>query len=496
MSSASARGLVQAAGLLVVLSAAVMAYLNVSSDRRVLMSLAAIALVVLSLGVGLIGHFGTGPLTVLTATFGLLLLLPENYVLVGPLKSVGNPAILAGLVCIALWAAGRVLGILVPRPGHPVRWALFAFVLASTTAWAAAFMRPLTTSESSGATRALFPLIAASGIALLCADGLRRRQDLEKLLNRVVLLGGLAALIGLLEFSSAGFKWSDVVRLPGLTTNTLVINDTRSGFTRVSAAAAHPIEFVVALTALTPLALHFCIYPLSRWLRRLSILSLALILIVTPMSVSRSGLLTLAVALVFYLVTLGWRARVNALVLGLIGIAAMRAAVPGLIGTLRSFVFAGTEDPSIVGRTQDYAQIPGLMDGHWIFGRGLGTFQPDVYFFLDNQFLGSLLEGGWLLLAGLAGVFVVGMGVARGARKRSDDPGTRSLGQALAAGIAGLAAAGATFDELSFNQTSYLLFLMVGCAAAMWSGVRNHHPAAVAPGATDDVSRPGMLVRT
>ena len=264
-----------------------------------------------------------------------------------------------------------------------------------------------------------------------------------------------------------------------------MINDVRSGFTRVSAAAAHPIEFVVALTALTPLALHFCLHPRSPWMRRFSILALALILIVTPMSVSRSGLLTLAIALAVYSVTLTWRGRLNALVLALIGTAGMRAAVPGLVGTLRSLVFVGSGDPSIAGRTEDYAKIPALLDGHWVFGRGLGTFQPDVYFFLDNQYLGSLLEGGWILLGAVVMLLIVGMGVARGARKRSADPGIRSLGQALAAGLAGLAASGATFDKFSFNQTSYLMFLMVGCAAAIWTGVRRQDVAANPSGAPD-----------
>ena len=495
MRSTPARGLIQAGGLLVVLSAAVLAYLNVSSTGRLLMALGAMAVVVLSLVVGLVGNFGTGPVSILTVTFGLLLLIPENYVLVGPLKSVGNPAILAGLACLALWAAARVLGVLIPRRDHPIRWALLVFVLASTIAWASGFMRPLTASESSGATRALFPIIAASGVVLLCADGLRRRDDVEKLLNRVVLLGGLAALIGILEFFLAGFNWVDVARLPGLTTNTLVINDVRSGFTRVSAAAAHPIEFVVALTALTPLALHFCLHPRSPWMRRLSILALALILIVTPMSVSRSGLLTLAVALAVYSVTLTWRGRLNALVLALIGTAGMRAAVPGLVGTLRSLVFVGSDDPSIAGRTEDYAKIPALLDGHWVFGRGLGTFQPDVYFFLDNQYLGSLLEGGWILLGSVVMLLVVGMGVARGARKRSADPGIRSLGQALAAGLAGLAASGATFDEFSFNQTSYLMFLMVGCAAAIWTGVRRQDVAANPSGVSDRAPIPRTVVQ-
>ena len=151
------------------------------------------------------------------------------------------------------------------------------------------------------------------------------------------------------------------------------------------------------------------------------------------MSVSRSGILTLAVGLAVYAVALSHRARLNALVLGLIGLGVFRALVPGLLGTVRSLFRDVGTDPSIEGRTDDYAAIPGLMQGHWWFGRGTGTFLPDVYFFLDNQYLAALLQGGIVGLAAFIALLVVGLGVARGVRRRSLDPALRSEAQALAA---------------------------------------------------------------
>ena len=171
--------------------------------------------------------------------------------------------------------------------------------------------------------------------------------------------------------------------------------------------------------------------------------------------------------------------------LGLIGLGALPSAVPGLLGTVRSLFRDVGTDPSIAGRTDDYQAVPALMEGHWWLGRGLGTFLPDTYFYLDNQYLGSLIQGGVVGLTAFIALLVVGLGVARGVRRRTTDPALRSEGQALAATIAALAVAALAFDALSFRQSAFLLFLVIGCAGAHWSLVR-HLPKV---GDRRDVSR-------
>jgi hypothetical protein len=431
--------------------------------------------------------------TVLTLIIVLLFLLPQDYVLVGPLRSAGNPAQLVGMLALTFWCAGRILGLIRATEGHPIRWVFLLYAIAALAGFAAAMSAStLTVAESTGSARALFPVAAALGIGVLAVDGLASRDSVITLLQRLVWVGGVAAFIGILEFAVHGFNYRDAMHLPGLTTTTELIDQTRSGFDRIHGAASHPIEYAVALGALAPLALHFAIHAENRAKRQLSGLAFLMICVVIPMTVARSGVLAVAVGLAFYAVHLSNRAKLNLAVLGVIALGIYRAMVPGLLGTLRSLLLIGEEDPSIAGRTEDYAKIPGLTSGFEAFGRGLGTFQPTAYFYLDNQYLGSLLEGGLLSFTTLIVIYLMGFGVGRGVRHRSGDPSMRGLGQALAASIAAFAISAATFDELSFRQAAFTLFLVLGCAGALWSTlqnepkrkwsgeVRSHEPAEVA----------------
>lgn len=430
--------------------------------------------------------------SVLTLVVVMLLLVPQDYVLVGPLKSVGNPAVLVSLAALAIWAASRILNFVDAAEMHPVRWVVWAFLVASLLSYVAAMSRELVEKEGASADRSLFPILGLLGVTLLAVDALGDRERVTTLLERIVLIGGIAAFIGIVEFVSS-FDYGNTMLLPGLTANTPMASDTRAGFERVAAAAEHAIEFSVVTAALVPLALHFALHADvgRRWRFRLALVAM---LVAIPMSVSRSGILTLLVALPFYAVVLSHRARFNVLVLGTIGLALFRAAVPGLLGTMLGlFRFAGN-DPSISGRTDDYQAIPALMEGHWWLGRGLGTFLPDVYFVLDNQYLGCIVGGGLVGLAAFVALHVVGIGVARGVRYRGLDRAVRSEGQALAACIAGFGVASITYDSFGFRQSTFLVFMLIGCAGAHWSLVRHQpkvRPAAFRSRAAAPVSPEG-----
>jgi hypothetical protein len=183
------------------------------------------------------------------------------------------------------------------------------------------------------------------------------------------------------------------------------------------------------------------------------------------------------VGVAIYGAVLTGRARTNLIVLSAFGLVLFPVIAPGILGTLRNFVFAGTNDNSITGRLDDYQYIPGLLDGHWWFGRGFGTFEPTVYFWIDNQYLMSLITGGVAGAIVFTSIFLVGASVARGARKRFIRTSDRDLAQAIAAAIVAVGAAAATLDLFSFLQATFVLFLLGGCGAALWT-IARHQAAA------------------
>jgi O-antigen ligase len=161
------------------------------------------------------------------------------------------------------------------------------------------------------------------------------------------------------------------------------------------------------------------------------------------------------------------RLKVRSLFIAAVGTVAMRLLIPGLIGTIRSLFTNILYDPSTQGRTEDYGRVGAFIGERPYFGRGIFTFLPDRYFWLDNQYLGLLIETGIVGLIAFLGVFVVGFRTARQARIGGDHE-TRSLGQALAAGSLAVILSAGTFDMLAFPMVSGVAFLLIGCSGALW----------------------------
>jgi O-antigen ligase len=155
----------------------------------------------------------------------------------------------------------------------------------------------------------------------------------------------------------------------------------------------------------------------------------------------------------------------------------MRFAIPGLLGTVKSLFTGFGSDPSIQGRTDDYSQVGTFVGQHPWLGRGFGTFLPKTFFFLDNQYLGIVIEAGFIGLTAMVLLFVVGVFTARGARRRSSDEEERDLYQALAASIATVMIGYITFDGFGFPMISGLLFFLLGCAGAAWRSTRTQRAA-------------------
>jgi O-antigen ligase len=99
---------------------------------------------------------------------------------------------------------------------------------------------------------------------------------------------------------------------------------------------------------------------------------------------------------------------------------------------------------------------------------GPGTFSPAKYFYLDNQFLGTLVELGGFGALTMVALFVGALVVAGQARRLSGLEEDRLFARALSAGILSGFVTFATFDALSFPVMSGLMFLYVGMVGSLY----------------------------
>jgi O-antigen ligase len=187
-----------------------------------------------------------------------------------------------------------------------------------------------------------------------------------------------------------------------------------------------------------------------------------------PMAVTRTGVLTFGVSLLVLIPAWPKPWRRKFLLISIPGILVLRAALPGLLGTLRSLFTSANDDPSVTGRTQDFPVIFDLIGRNPVFGMGPGTFSPAKYFYLDNQFLGTLVELGGFGALTMVALFVGALVVAGQARRLSGLEEDRLFARALSAGILSGFVTFATFDALSFPVMSGLMFLYVGMVGSLY----------------------------
>jgi O-antigen ligase len=201
-------------------------------------------------------------------------------------------------------------------------------------------------------------------------------------------------------------------------------------------------------------------------------ISLALISTAAMTSLSRSAILGLALGGLVLLV--GWpgKRRVQAIIAAGFFVVVLRMMVPGLVGTLYSLFNNISSDPSIKGRTNDYATAGMHIAEHPILGRGNGTYLAERYGPLDNQYLGTLVQNGYLGLIALALLFLAGIWAAGRARMLSKDPVVRDLALSLIACQAIIALGAATFDLLWFSTATGLMFVLIGASGALLRAVR------------------------
>ena len=407
---------------------------------------------------------------VLTIYIVLLFALPSKLV-IGPLGGAGAPANVFACGCLLWWVLRRLRQ---SRPiaeaepttttvrHRPVRAMMLVFCLLVLASYIASMTRSTTETELNSADSALILMAGWLGLVLMAGDAFTSPDGLHKLVRRIAVGVGIVALIGILQFFT-GLTLVDAIQIPGLKVNNggVASLDDREGFTRVSGTTINPIEFGVVVAACCRL---FCLHvaltdPGRRAVRWLPVVCVA---IAIPLSISRSALIAVGLALAILFVTWDKRMRVAAAagVLVVAGAGGVFVVIPGMLGTL-SGMFTGVQHGSALSRTDSYALALDFVGRSPWVGRGfphLLARVPDARQPVPRSTHRPGLPRDGRPRGDVRSRDRIGIHW----RSRIADPKTRSLLVSMIAALSASAVSFAFFDALSSPMIAGLTFLLIG----------------------------------
>jgi hypothetical protein len=315
-------------------------------------------------------------------------------------------------------------------------------------------------------TRALIGLVATVGVGLYVLARVRTPRQRDVVLGCLAAGLTFACLVGLLQ-SVTSVDLRFLFQPPGFVLNTddLSLAD-RSGADRATGTSRHPIEFSVLATLTLPLTIYFARHGATRNVRFLSAAACGLAILAMPTAIARTGVISLAAALLILMFSLSVRQLANGVIVGALAVGGYVVAFPHIANALWNTIVHSEEDPSVLGRTEDYAVVSQTFRAHPLYGLGLGGSPPDEYGYLDNQWLQAIVQGGtvgviaMLLLAG-GGIFGIAAALRRATTSRE-----RAQAYTLGSMFVAILVSSFTFDLFAFQQTALLLFVMFGL---LWS---------------------------
>jgi O-antigen ligase len=410
----------------------------------------------------------------------LIPILPTSSVLPGPLRGNGSPArmiavVLSGLAVLGFVLIRRTASRRTVRPGVVFILVYFVIVLAVYGVGASHVGSPLVEASK---TRVIIGVLANVGVALYAMT------RVETMRQRSVLLGCLAigltfnCVVGLLQ-SSTHIDLHLLLQPPGFVednpegagANVLE----RLGAKRVSGTSGHPIEFSVLAAVTVPLTIHFARYAANRQVRLLAALAAGVALLAMPAGISRSGVITLAAALLVYMWSFRLRELGVAVVAGAVALLIELVAASGTIQALWETITNSADDPSVLHRVAGYFRVSQTFHDHPLFGLGLGASPPAEYGFLDNEWLQALAQGGVVGLVGMIVVASAGIFGLAAALRGATTPRERDQAYAMGAMLIGILTSSYAFDLFSFQQTTLVFFILLGL---LWSNFTIASPEA------------------
>lgn len=405
----------------------------------------------------------------LAAIFAVIVpVLPTTSVFPGPLRGNGSPARILSFLFFTL----IVLGFLVRRrtsdhPGvNPGTVIVIVFFVMQLATYATGLFEVGSPVVEASKDRTALSLVAQVGITLYILQTVRTARQRAIVLGCLITGIAYSCVIGILQgffgidlrFLAVPPGFVEVLETPELTS--------RQGALRVLGTSQHAIEFSVMAAASVPLSLHLARHATTPLRRQLAAIAGLLAVAAVPTAVSRSGVVTLAVALAVYM--FAWKVRPigNAILVGVGVLAAYAVVSPLYLKALWTTIVSSQSDKSITTRTEDYAAVGEQFRQDPWFGLGLGGYPPTEFRYLDNQWLQAVVQGGIVGLAALALLTLGSVAGMTAALRRSTTARDRNLAYALGAALIGIAVSSATFDLFSFQQITFVYFILYGL---VWS---------------------------
>lgn len=400
----------------------------------------------------------------LTIYLVVLYAIPARLI-IAPLGSAGAVSMLVGLASFGLWIVSHIgAGRRTRMHSEPVRMALVAFMFSVGVSFALAMSRPISPDEISPADVALLALLSWSGVLLVTHDGISTRVRMDTFIWRLVVAGGLLALLGMVQFFTKQVI-IDRIQIPGLTQGSIASAYLRDGRIRPSGTAIHPLEYGAILAIILPLALHVAFHDRTRsvTVRWLPVLAIGAVIAISS---SRTAYLTGALAVL--IAAIGWtgKQRIAVVLLGAVGFGGLSTVAPNLIQSILNLFAGAQEDPSVTSRTDSFPVAWSFLSLHPLFGRGLGTLLPKYRIF-DDQYLLLLVTVGVVGTAAFLSLLVAALARLIKAFLSTKDVQSRSLALSLAGALVSGFMSLAFFDAFAFAMTMGTVFLCLGLSGAV-----------------------------
>jgi len=243
----------------------------------------------------------------------------------------------------------------------------------------------------------------------------------------------------------------------------------RYGAQRSRGTVDYPIEMSTMAAMAVILAIHFARYGTTRARRQLAAAAIVIALVGLLAAGSRTGVVALCVALLFYAPAFKIRQFLKGVLGAGVALFLLARAFPTNFQILWKSITEGAagQEGSVNVRLAKAAVAPELFHRYPIFGIGANTFPRGIDVW-DNQWVGSITQGGLVAASALALLIIGGIVGTTAAVRAAKTPPERDAARTVGAMFLGIASTSFTNDVFLSTQLTLMWFLVLGL---LWSGV-------------------------